>query len=189
MGTSDWFDADNTGMTNGGSTKKRLKGRSGLGYSGVEAMEIDPVSRVSHNNERSSCPLTYQNVIDWDHFTIKGTSTKLEKSYLRLTSVSSDLRTLVRDEADNIQEPSPADIRPLPILKQTLNLLKTKWKDTHNYAYAVDQFKSMRQDLTVSLSPEMLGYAIDDAQVQRIKNDFTVEVYEIHARIALEAVS
>jgi len=29
-----------------------------------------------------------QNVIDWDKHTIKGTSTKLEKSYLRLTSVS-----------------------------------------------------------------------------------------------------
>ncbi|EIW67776.1 hypothetical protein TREMEDRAFT_33569 [Tremella mesenterica DSM 1558] len=116
--------------------RKRLKGKGGLGYSGDEVMEVDP------------------NVIDWDSHTIRGTNTKLEKSYLRLTS-----------------EPSPADIRPLPILKQTLALLKAKWKENHNYAYALDQFKSMRQDLTV----------------QRIKNEFTVEVYEIHARIALEA--
>lgn len=48
------------------------------------------------------------------------------------------------------QEPSPADIRPLPVLKQTLSLLKRKWKENHNYPYALDQFKSMRQDLTVS---------------------------------------
>ncbi|RSH80372.1 uncharacterized protein EHS24_008948 [Apiotrichum porosum] len=114
--------------------RKKLKGKSGLGYS--EVHEADP------------------NVIDWDAYTIRGTSTKLEKSYLRLTS-----------------EPSPADIRPLPVLQQTLQLLKQKWRADHNYAYAVDQFKSMRQDLTV----------------QRIKNEFTVEVYEIHARIALEA--
>lgn len=51
-----------------------------------------------------------------------------------------------------MQEPSPADIRPLHILKETLQLLKRKWKDNHNYAYALDQFKSMRQDLTVSIS-------------------------------------
>lgn len=55
-----------------------------------------------------------------------------------------------------IQEPSPADIRPLPVLKQTLQLLKAKWKENHNYAYAVDQFKSMRQDLTVSLASTLL---------------------------------
>lgn len=56
------------------------------------------------------------------------------------------------------------------ILKQTLDLLKKKWKDEQNYSYICDQFKSLRQDLTV----------------QHIQNDFTVLVYEIHARIALE---
>jgi hypothetical protein len=87
--------------------------------------------------------------------TVVGTSTKLEKNYLRLTSA-----------------PDPATVRPLPILKQTLDLLKEKWNTEQNYTYICDQFKSMRQDLTV----------------QRIKNEFTVKVYETHARIALEKV-
>lgn len=38
------------------------------------------------------------------------------------------------------------------MLQQTLQLLKQKWRADHNYAYAVDQFKSMRQDLTVGLA-------------------------------------
>lgn len=93
------------------------------------------------------------NVIDWDEHTVVGTSTKLEKSYLRLTSA-----------------PDPRTVRPLSTLVQTLELLKKKWRTENNYSYICDQFKSMRQDLTV----------------QRIKNEFTVKVYEIHARIALE---
>lgn len=93
------------------------------------------------------------NVIDWDKHTVVGTSTKLEKSYLRLTSA-----------------PDPKTVRPLSTLVQTLELLKKKWRTENNYSYICDQFKSMRQDLTV----------------QRIKNEFTVKVYEIHARIALE---
>ncbi|KAG2182440.1 hypothetical protein INT43_007370 [Umbelopsis isabellina] len=84
---------------------------------------------------------------------IVGTSTALEKSYLRLTSAA-----------------DPAMVRPVHILKKTLNLLKKKWRQEENYSYICDQFKSVRQDLTV----------------QRIQNDFTVQVYEIHARIALE---
>ena len=84
---------------------------------------------------------------------VVGTSQELEKKYLRLTAI-----------------PNPANVRPEHILRQTLELLKKKWRKEANYSYICDQFKSMRQDLTV----------------QRIKNDFTVYVYEIHARIALE---
>ncbi|KAL8315006.1 hypothetical protein RB593_008544 [Gaeumannomyces tritici] len=84
---------------------------------------------------------------------IVGTSQTLEKRYLRLTA-----------------PPVASNVRPQAVLQQTLELLKKKWRKESNYAYICDQFKSMRQDLTV----------------QRIKNEFTVSVYEIHARIALE---
>lgn len=84
---------------------------------------------------------------------IVGTCETLEKRYLRLTA-----------------PPVPSMVRPERILSQTLDLLKKKWRKEGNYSYICDQFKSMRQDLTV----------------QHIKNDFTVSVYEIHARIALE---
>lgn len=84
---------------------------------------------------------------------IVGTCEVLEKRYLRLTA-----------------PPVPSKVRPEHILRQTLDLLKKKWKKESNYSYICDQFKSMRQDLTV----------------QHLKNDFTVSVYEIHARIALE---
>jgi hypothetical protein len=95
------------------------------------------------------------NVPNWDRHTIVGTNPALFKDYLRLTS-----------------DPRPEMIRPYPVLQQTLLELKKRWREKVSYVWICNQFKSLRQDLTV----------------QRIKNDFTVQVYEIHARMALESV-
>ena len=84
---------------------------------------------------------------------VVGTNQSLEKSYFRLTA-----------------PPKPETVRPLHVLEKTLAMLVKKWKAEKNYNYICNQFKSLRQDLTV----------------QHIKNAFTVKVYEIHARISLE---
>ena len=88
-----------------------------------------------------------------DQGPVVGRCEDLEKRYFRLTA-----------------PPVPETVRPLRVLEKTLDLLKRKWKNENNYGYICDQFKSLRQDLTV----------------QHIKTEFTVSVYEIHARIALE---
>lgn len=84
---------------------------------------------------------------------IVGTCQNLEKNYFRLTA-----------------PPPPEVVRPTLVLEKALDHILEKWKKDHNYTYACDQFKSLRQDLTV----------------QHVKTEFTVKVYELHARIALE---
>jgi hypothetical protein len=84
---------------------------------------------------------------------VVGTNMALEKSYFRLTA-----------------PPKAETVRPLHVLEKTLAMLTKKWRAEKNYNYICNQFKSLRQDLTV----------------QHIKNAFTVKVYEIHARISLE---
>lgn len=127
---------------------------------GEQAKRDKRLKRFQEEFSRASTPTKTEpvvsvcnDVIDWDHHTIIGTCSNLEKQYLRLTSA-----------------PDSTTVRPLHILKKTLELLLTKWESERNYTYICDQFKSMRQDLTV----------------QRIKNEFTVKVYETHAKIAIQ---
>lgn len=68
-------------------------------------------------------------------------------------------------------EPNPETVRPLSVLKKTYNMLMEKYEGQKaSYHYLCDQFKSMRQDL----------------RVQILENEFTIKVYQSHARIALE---
>jgi hypothetical protein len=127
---------------------------------------------------------------DFEQMTVKGTCPVLEKEYLRLTA-----------------PPRPERVRPLPVLRQHLHNLKReyycllpdagnenekllkerertpqdRWKcddennrlgnsRRHDYLWFCSQLKAVRQDCTV----------------QRIQGDFAVDVYETHARIALQ---
>ncbi|TFK74909.1 hypothetical protein BDN72DRAFT_832624 [Pluteus cervinus] len=80
-------------------------------------------------------------------------------------------QAIFKDYLRLTSEPKPETIRPYSVLQKTLQELKQRWRAKHPYPWVCSQFKSLRQDLTV----------------QRIKNDFTVQVYEIHARMALES--
>ncbi|KAL7534437.1 hypothetical protein ACHAXR_005872, partial [Thalassiosira sp. AJA248-18] len=98
---------------------------------------------------------------DYERMTVKGTCLTLEKEYLRLTS-----------------PPRAELVRPQPILERHLENLKQSYRrggKIHNgkvrdYDWYCSQFKAIRQDL----------------MVQRIINKFAVEVYETHAKVALE---
>ena len=66
--------------------------------------------------------------------------------------------------------PRKCDVRPEPVLHKALAHIKNRYLQTEDFEWSNEQLKSVRQDLTV----------------QNIRNNFTLDVYETHARILLE---
>ncbi|KAJ6241135.1 leukocyte receptor cluster member 8 [Anaeramoeba flamelloides] len=66
-------------------------------------------------------------------------------------------------------EVNSLNVRTLKALKGAFANVVEKWNLHRNYDYCCEQLKSIRQDLTV----------------QVIRNNFTIKVYECHARLAL----
>ena len=86
---------------------------------------------------------------------VTGSSSALEKPYFRLTSA-----------------PALADVRPPTVLRKALAAVREKVATgEYDYAAACEQFKSIRQDLTV----------------QKVAGKLAVAVYEEHARLAVKA--
>lgn len=65
---------------------------------------------------------------------------------------------------------NPDHVRPISVLKESLTKVQQAYNKDNDYETACEQLRSIRQDLTV----------------QGIANPFTVTIYEIHARLALE---
>ena len=64
----------------------------------------------------------------------------------------------------------PNDFRPLEVLKKSLDYCMQKYENNHDYTYICDQLRSIRQDISV----------------QNIEDEFAVQVYELHIRLAID---
>ncbi|XP_069805170.1 leukocyte receptor cluster member 8 [Dendropsophus ebraccatus] len=125
--------------------KERRAARFQHGHT-PKKLRVEPLVLQIHNLDDSGN-------LDWNELKIVGTSQDITKTYLRLTCA-----------------PDPSTVRPVSVLRKSLTMVKGHFKEKQDYAFACEQLKSIRQDLTV----------------QGIRTEFTVEVYETHARIALE---
>lgn len=92
--------------------------------------DIDLISNAQKIKRAVTHSMSFEDLVEYNR--IVGTSTALEKPYLRLTS-----------------EPNPEDVRPPSVLQKSLDFCLNKFAQNGEYQYIRDQLRSIRQDLTV----------------------------------------
>ncbi|KAJ1450854.1 SAC3/GANP/Nin1/mts3/eIF-3 p25 family-domain-containing protein [Pelagophyceae sp. CCMP2097] len=101
----------------------------------------------------------------------KHESRKPEAEEMSFEPVKGTCTDLEKDYFRLTSAPDPTTVRPAAVLAAALAALKAKWRAGNvEYLWTCNQLKAIRQDLTV----------------QCIKDRFAVDVYETHARVALE---
>lgn len=169
----------------GGGVKSKGKGgkmgKAGL-YSDIDVSDV-PVnneilekraarfsSGLNNSPSSSSSPAARRKKslnLNISNLVVEDTSGDFDLSSCHIVGVCQDIeKPYLRLTA----APEASAVRPPEILEQSLNRVKERWIQNQDYHYACEQLKSIRQDLTV----------------QGIRDMLTVQVYETHARIALE---
>jgi SAC3 family protein LENG8/THP3 len=136
-------------------SQERFAGDKGKNQSSSQQhSSLDPLYKpLSASREAKDSGTASLSSASSDRGPLVGENTSLEKPYLRLTT-----------------HPRKEDVRPLRVLIKSLAHIKSRYVQDEDFAWANEQLKSVRQDLTV----------------QQIRNRFVLDVYETHGRILLE---
>jgi len=162
----------NTDIGFEGLKKKRLSATNELSFrlpvdKYEESKRRNRMQRfVEHNNKHS---LPKNNVLDEPTIGCDSKSKKngiLEKNKKLVGKSMAVEKSYMRLTS----APKANDVRPLPVLRKSLSHVKAHFVQDEDFNFANEQLKSIRQDITV----------------QHLRNNFVLEVYEIHSRILLE---
>jgi hypothetical protein len=101
----------------------------------------------------------------------KGKKKKTERKPKQVSTLKGTCKNIEKSYFRLTSAPDPSSVRPEPVLRKALHrLIGLIASGDVNYFYSQDQFKGMRQDCVV----------------QALKGDIAVDIYEAHARAALE---